>query len=439
MQGGTVVAKATGEGGSAIGIVRASGPLVAQWVQKIKKEAKPREAYLVDLEGIDQGILLWFKGPHSYTGEDVIEFQGHGNPCVMDAVVDLFLSWGGQPAPPGVFTQRAFLNGKMDLVQAEAVADLIHAQSLLAAKKARGALEGFFSKDIKELASLIKDIRVWLEAGIDFSDQDIDWSLQGDLKKKMNKLKGRLGTMISSSKGHQVLTEGLDIVIVGPPNAGKSSLFNSLVGSEEAIVSAAPGTTRDAVKQSMVWDGVPVRFVDTCGIRETQDLVEKEGVLRTMREAENADVVLLVLDVNAISGEDIEFWKQKVKSVGTHVMVVLNKEDLLHQETRLGVQGAYAVSALERTGLALLKKSVIGHFVSKEETPSRWLARKRHVYGLSEALSFAEKAEVFLVREDVVSAACELRMAQEALEGLLGEYTQDALLGDIFSSFCIGK
>jgi len=443
----TIAAIATPPGRGGVGIVRVSGPAARQVAERLLGHCPtPRHAsYGVfrDLEGqvLDEGIALFFANPHSFTGEDVLELQGHGGPVVLDGVLSAALAAGARPARPGEFSERAFLNGKLDLVQAEAVADLIEAGSREAARLALRSLQGAFSARIHTLVDSLTALRTYVEASIDFSDEDIDFLSEGGVDERLAALSAQLAAVREAARQGAVMREGITVVIAGLPNAGKSSLLNVLSGREAAIVTEVPGTTRDVLREQISIDGVPLHVVDTAGLRESADRVEQEGIRRAWQELEKADRILLVVD-DAIGVTDAE---RAILTRLPHipVTVVRNKIDLSGQtpavlEGPLGPE--VRLSARSGAGLDGLR-SHLKHSVGwRDSTEGLFTARRRHLDALDRAAThLARGAQVLRDFRAGELLAEELRLAQQALGEITGEVTSDDLLGRIFSSFCIGK
>lgn len=443
----TIAAIATPPGRGGVGIVRVSGPAARQVAERLLGHCPaPRHAsYGVfrDLEGqvLDEGIALFFANPHSFTGEDVLELQGHGGPVVLDGVLSAALAAGARPARPGEFSERAFLNGKLDLAQAEAVADLIEAGSREAARLALRSLQGAFSARIQALVDGLTALRTYVEASIDFSDEDIDFLSEGGVDERLAALSAQLAAVREAARQGAVMREGITVVIAGLPNAGKSSLLNVLSGREAAIVTEVPGTTRDVLREQISIDGVPLHVVDTAGLRESADRVEQEGIRRAWQELEKADRILLVVD-DAIGVTDAE---RAILTRLPHipVTVVRNKIDLSGQTPAVleGPLGSEVrLSARSGAGLDGLR-SHLKHSVGwRDSTEGLFTARRRHLDALDRAAAhLARGAQVLRDFRAGELLAEELRLAQQALGEITGEVTSDDLLGRIFSSFCIGK
>lgn len=452
----TIVAVATPPGRGGVGIVRLSGPHALSIAMQLSKDTSltPRTAYyraFFDTEQvlIDQGILLFFKAPHSFTGEDVIEMQLHGSPVVLDQIIQTCLQYGARCARPGEFSERAFLNDKMDLAQAEAVADLIHAHSLTAARMALHSLQGEFSKQVNALNEQIIQLRLYVEAAIDFPEEEIDFLNDGTILKKLENLIAILSKLRSEAHQGALIREGLSVVIAGRPNAGKSTLINALAGKDVAIVTDIPGTTRDVMKEHILLDDIPLHLIDTAGLRDSDDVVEREGIKRAWAEVSRADCVLLVIDSQ--SPQDVILLDESVQAaLPPHVPVIrlFNKMDTLNlnlaDQSRLNEQpkcedNAVYISAKYGDGLALLKdkiKTVVGYQASE----GKFLARRRHIDALNRANELLVTGLAQLTQHRAGELLAEdLRLAHLALCEITGQFTADDLLGEIFSSFCIGK
>ena len=437
------IATASGRGG--IGVVRLSGPgLLAVAEVLTGRSPAPRYATLSrfladDGSPIDQGILLYFPAPHSFTGEDVLELQGHGGPVVLQMLLARCLELGARVAEPGEFSRRAFLNDRLDLVQAEAVADLIEASTAAAARSALRSLAGEFSREVHALVARLIDLRMLLEATLDFPDEEIDVLQDTDAAQRLEFFRADLETLLMRARAGRLLRSGLHVVLAGLPNVGKSSLLNRLAGEERAIVTEVAGTTRDAVRETIQLEGIPLHVIDTAGLRDTDDVVEKIGIERAWREIGQADVVLQLLD--ARSGETPADHAIAVRlPQGVERIVIENKCDLA------GL-GAECCREAGRVRLRLSAKSGEGIDLLHDELlrVAGWsghgedvvLARERHLQALVEAAGKAALAAGTLDRIEL--CAEELRLAQEALSRITGEFSADDLLGEIFSRFCIGK
>jgi tRNA modification GTPase len=440
----TIAAVATAPGLGGIGVVRVSGPRLGPLILGlVGKSLPPRSAVLTGFmdargEDIDQGIALFFPGPHSYTGEDVLELQGHGGPVVLRQLLKRCLELGARPAQPGEFTQRAYLNDKLDLAQAESVADLISAATAEAARSAMRSLQGAFSQRVDALVRSLVELRALVEATLDFPDEEIEFLNQLDGENKLALIQAGLSDLSTASQQGNLLREGIQVVLAGQTNVGKSSLLNQLAGEELAIVTEIPGTTRDVIRQSINVEGIPVHIIDTAGLRDTSDPVERMGVERTWAAIEKADLLLLLID--ATQGErdtDREILKKLPSTLPC--IRVMNKIDLLEGHTAPGRRDGRSrvwLSAKTGAGIDGLKKSLL-EAVGWQGGEGLFMARERHIRALEEARAHLDRAtqqgrhlELF---------AEELRLAQEALGAITGDFTSDDLLGEIFGRFCIGK
>lgn len=449
----TIVAQATAPGRGGVGIVRVSGP-AAERVAEIVLGRLPRVRYaeylpFKDEQGqpLDQGIALLFKAPNSFTGEDVLELQGHGGPVILDMLIRRILQIEGiRPARPGEFSERAFLNDKLDLAQAEAIADLIEASSEQAARSAMHSLQGQFSGKIQQLVESLTRLRIYVEAAIDFPDEEIDFLSDGKVAGDLYGIMAELDDVRGEAKQGALLREGMKVVIAGRPNAGKSSLLNALAGRESAIVTEIAGTTRDVLREHIHLDGMPLHIIDTAGLRDTQDKVEQIGIERAWAEIEQADRVLFMVDgttTDAVDPREIwpEFVDRLPKNIG--LTVIRNKADLtgedLEPSQELG-HAVYRISAKTELGLPALREHLKACMGFQGNTEGGFMARRRHLDALERAaerlLVAKEQLEVFVAGELVAE---ELRLAQESLSEITGEFSSDDLLGRIFSSFCIGK
>lgn len=445
----TIVAPATPPGRGGIGIVRVSGPDVPEIAAVLLGELPPartvRFARFIDAarEPIDAGLALFFPAPHSYTGEHVLELHGHGGPAVLEALVARVLEIGARRARPGEFTLRAFLNDKVDLAQAEAIADLIDAGSREAARAAMRALQGEFSAMVHGLTEALIDLRAHVEAAIDFPEEEVDFLADRQLHDRFQALTDHFEAVAQSARQGALLREGMTVVIAGRPNAGKSSLLNRLAGYDAAIVATVPGTTRDIVRERIDIDGMPVHVLDTAGLRDSTDVVEAEGVRRAHEQMRGADRVLFVIDLIADPGALAYAQEQVRLPRDVPVTLVLNKVDLapgIPLGDTLSGPPRIAVSALTGAGIDRLRdhlKDCMGFRSVEAGTVS---ARRRHLDALARARHHVSAAEHRL-RESRAGelVAEELRTAQQALNEITGAFTSEDLLGRIFGSFCIGK
>ncbi|NVJ60147.1 MAG: tRNA uridine-5-carboxymethylaminomethyl(34) synthesis GTPase MnmE [Gammaproteobacteria bacterium] len=451
----TIVALATPPGKGGVGVIRVSGPEALSITKHIvKSDLKPRHAHYLSFynhtnEVLDQGLAIYFKNPHSFTGEDVVELQGHGGPIVLDLIIKELIRLGARMAKPGEFSERAFLNDKLDLAQAEAIADLINASSEHAAKSALKSLQGDFSSKINTLVEALISLRLYVEAAIDFPEEEIDFLTDGKVQLDLNNLLREISLLQKQAEQGAILREGMTVVLAGKPNAGKSSLLNALAGRESAIVTDIPGTTRDVLKEYINIDGMPLHIVDTAGLRLASDEVEKIGIQRAWKEIEDADRLLLVVDITEENSENaaeqvLQDLKKNITKLPP-ITLVNNKCDLKGVEEKFEPSSDNSnekiwLSAKSNHGIGLLRehlKTIMGYNTSTEGV---FIARRRHV----EAINLAhEKVQQALHQLTDFNAgelvAEELRLAQLSLSEITGEFTADDLLGKIFSSFCIGK
>ena len=445
------VATATGRGG--VGIIRVSGPRArAMAITLGGREPKPRYAHYGPLfadsgDVLDEGLLLFFPGPHSFTGEDVLELQGHGGPVVLDMLLRRCLQLGARMARPGEFSERAFLNDKLDLAQAEAIADLIEASSEQAARNALRSLQGEFSRRVHALTEKLIGLRIYVEAAIDFPEEEIDFLADGHVLSQLDAVRQELAGVLREAGQGALLRDGMTVVIAGRPNAGKSSLLNALAGREAAIVTDIAGTTRDVLREHIHIDGMPLHVVDTAGLRDTNDQVERIGVERALKAIAEADRILLVVDSTAPEADDpFALWPEFLEQrPDPHkVTLIRNKADLSGEtvglETCADGHVTVTLSARGLEGLDLLRehlKACMGYVQTSEGSFS---ARRRHLQALQQASASLEHGrEQLTVLGAGELLAEDLRMAQQALGEITGAFTPDDLLGRIFSSFCIGK
>ena len=448
----TIVAIATAPGRGAVGVIRVSGPNVPQIAHAIIGNLPPARVAQVahfragDGEWLDQGLALYFPAPASYTGEHVLELQGHGGVLVLDSLLKRLLELGCRMARPGEFTERAFLNGKIDIVQAEAIADLIDAGSVAAARAAVRSMQGEFSAQINDLQAQITELRTLVEAAIDFPDEELDFLPGSMLGDRIAKIFMSFDAISAAARQGALLREGLNVVIAGKPNAGKSSLLNKLVGDEVAIVTDQPGTTRDVLRHQVHLDGLPLNLIDTAGLRQAADLVEAEGVRRALAELGRADRVLYVLDAalpDDQSGASDLAVELKALPQDVPVTLIFNKIDLSGAEA--GVEESrdppqVFLSARTGAGLDLLRAHLKHRAGYRSGDAGALSARRRHLDALNRARSCVVQAAQLLTTTRALELfAEELRRAQLALGEITGEFSSDDLLGEIFSSFCIGK
>lgn len=440
----TIAAIATASGIASIGVIRISGSQAKQIAQAILGQTiSPRVAYYLpfldsDQTVIDRGIAIFFAGPHSYTGEDVLELQAHGGSIVLQLLLQACLKQGARQAEPGEFTKRAFLNGKMDLAQAEAVVDILNASTVQAAKSAMRSLSGEFSKLIHILLNELTELRVYVEACIDFPEEDIDFISAGRIQERIHNIQTELAKIFKQSQQGVLLKDGLVVVLIGQPNVGKSSLINQLSGDEVAIVTPVAGTTRDTISTDIQIQGVPFTLVDTAGLRETNDEIEKIGIAKTWKTIERANIALFLVDANHDIGEKeksiLDRLPQEVKKIWVH-----NKIDLTERLAEIQYQSDphVYISAKHGEGVDLLKKVLLESVGMQDLGENAFTARTRHLKTISLVadylnLSLANLAQAELLAEN-------LRLAQQELSSITGEFTADDLLGEIFGSFCIGK
>ncbi|MDF1756741.1 MAG: tRNA uridine-5-carboxymethylaminomethyl(34) synthesis GTPase MnmE [Legionellaceae bacterium] len=449
----TIVAIATPPGRGGVGIVRISGPKAYAIGRKLSnlQSLTPRQAtylpfYSNTNELLDQGIIIYYQGPNSFTGEDVIELQGHGSPIVLDRLVKEAILAGARIANPGEFSERAFLNDKMDLTQAEAVADLIDASSETAAKLAVRSLQGDFSKKIQTISDLIIHLRLYVEAAIDFPEEEIDFFADGKVANMLADIINKLDKTRSAANCGAILREGLSVVIAGCPNAGKSTLINHLAGRDVAIVTDIAGTTRDVMKEHILLDDIPLNIIDTAGLRDSDDVVEIEGIKRAWDAVGQADCVLLMTDASSllnISKLSAEISAKLPKN--TPVIHIFNKIDKLkpefskYSDESINDDNSIYLSAKTGLGIDLLVKK-IKSIVGYQPAEGQFLARRRHIQALDEASELLLLGQTELLEHRASELLAEdLRLAHQVLGKITGEFTSDDLLGVIFSSFCIGK
>ncbi len=450
----TIAAIATPPGRGGVGIIRLSGAKAAVIAKQLvgkklgKQNLKAREATFCNFLGedgtpIDNGILIYYPQPASYTGEHVVELQGHGGRVVMSMLLDRVLALGARQARPGEFTERAFVNNKIDLVQAEAVAALIDSVSSQAARSAIRSLDGKFSKNINSLLQRLISLRTFIESALDFPEEEIDFIQEADIKEKLSACVDEIGKMLVRAQQGARLGEGLKLAIIGSPNVGKSSLLNRLAGREAAIVSTTPGTTRDIVEENILIEGAPLNLLDTAGLRDTRDDVEEEGIKRALNAASSADIILWLTEYGQKTGKAEQGLLETIPE-NVKMIVVRNKIDLADNKNELLEKNKYStevfLSAKTGEGVdALIQqlKTIMGLSETSEDS---YMARTRHLNALLRTQEFLTKA--VQSAEDKISLellAEDLRMAQESLGTITGSFVADDLLGEIFSSFCIGK
>ena len=449
----TIAAVATAQGRGGVGIVRVSGPLASTLAQSIcKRELIPRYAhygsFFADAEQVlDEGLALYFPGPHSFTGEDVLELQGHGGPVVLDLLLRRCVQLGARLARPGEFSERAFLNDKLDLAQAEAIADLIEASSEQAARNALRSLQGEFSRRVHGLTERLISLRIYVEAAIDFPEEEIDFLADGHVLNLLDGVRTDLSGVLREAGQGALLRDGMTVVIAGRPNAGKSSLLNALAGREAAIVTEIAGTTRDVLREHIHIDGMPLHVVDTAGLRNTEDQVERIGVERALKAIGEADRILLVVDATAPEADDpFALWPEFLdqRPDPAKVTLIRNKADLSGESVVLEVCNdghvTISLSAKSAEGLDLLCEHLKACMGYKQTSESSFSARRRHIEALQQASTHLEHGYAQLTLAGAGELLAEdLRMAQQALGEITGAFSSDDLLGRIFSSFCIGK
>jgi tRNA modification GTPase len=445
----TIAAIATASGAGGIGIVRVSGPAafsIAAGVLSHCNASKlgSRHATYLDFKQangdlIDRGIAIFYPNPHSYTGEDVLELQAHGGTALMQILLARCIELGARQAEPGEFTRRAYLNEKIDLAQAEAVADVINAATAEAAKSAVRSLSGEFSQRINALLLKLIELRMYVEACLDFPEEEIDFITQGRVAEKLEAITAELKSVFAKAKQGSLLREGISVVLVGQPNVGKSSLMNQLAGEEIAIVTSIAGTTRDTIKNAIQINGVPLHVIDTAGLRETDDEVEKFGIARTWRAAESANIALLLVDaahgITETEKSILARLPQQIRKIWVHNKIDVANEPALVKE-KDGASHIY-LSAKTGAGVDLLKSQLLKLAGYENNSEGIFMARARHLEALTQVQNHLQSASGQINSAELVAE--ELRLAQERLSSITGEFTPDDLLGEIFSKFCIGK
>ncbi|WP_447530478.1 tRNA uridine-5-carboxymethylaminomethyl(34) synthesis GTPase MnmE [Vreelandella sp. TE19] len=447
----TITALATPPGRGGVGIIRVSGPACGDIARAILgRYPTPRYAHYGAFHGenaiIDEGVALVFEGPNSFTGEDVLELQGHGGPVIMDMLLERCVALGARLARPGEFSERAFLNDKLDLAQAEAIADLIDATSRSAAQNAVRSLQGEFSNRVAQLVEHLIALRVYVEAAIDFPEEEIDFLADGHVANRLNEVQQSLSEVRRAAGQGALLREGMSVVIAGRPNAGKSSLLNTLTEQETAIVTEIAGTTRDVLREHIHIDGMPLHIIDTAGLRDTPDAVEKIGVARAWEEIERADRVLLMVDASTTEATDpMDIWPEFVARLPDQSRLTLVRNKIDESQEDAGLDEAAAtptlrLSAKTGAGVDNLKthlKDVMGFAATTE---GRFSARRRHLDALDRAMAALDNGRAQLEGMGAGELLAEdLRDAQASLGEITGEFSADDLLGEIFGSFCIGK
>ena len=441
----TIAAIATASGAGGIGVVRVSGHLSQSIaIQVLDHCPAPRHAaylpfYDANQQLIDRGIAIYYQNPHSYTGEDVLELQAHGGTALMQILLARCIELGARQAEPGEFTRRAYLNDKIDLAQAEAVADVINASTIEAARSAMRSLSGEFSNSINQVLAKLINLRMYVEACLDFPEEEIDFITQGKVADKLEAIAAELKLVFAKAKQGSLLREGLHIVLVGQPNVGKSSLMNQLSGEEVAIVTPIAGTTRDSIKNMIQISGLPLNIIDTAGLRDTNDEVEKIGIARTYQALENAQVALLLIDAaHGISDKEksiLSCLPQEIDKIWVHNKIDTTKETAKIVE-KAGETHIY-ISAKTGAGVDLLKQHLLNIAGYQQNSEGIFMARTRHLEALKQVDAHLQLAQKNRHQAELIAE--ELRLAQEALSSITGEFTPDDLLGEIFSKFCIGK
>ncbi len=439
----TIAAIATPQGVGGIGILRLSGSqalVIAESLTHSKLAVgKAQFRYFHDQHGdiIDHGIVLYFKAPHSFTGEDVVELQGHAGLVLQDMLLSRVHELGARLAHAGEYSERAFLNNKLDLTQAEAIADLIESGSQAAARAAMRSLQGVFSQQVHELVDGIIRLRSYVEAALDFAEEEIDFLADTDIQQQLAGLIEANQRILQQAEQGRILNEGMTLAIAGQPNAGKSSLLNYLAGYDAAIVTDIAGTTRDVIREHIALKGVPVKIIDTAGLRESSDPVEQEGVKRAWREIELADVVLLLIDANQGYNQQDAVIEQRMQQ--QNIQRVYTKADLLKPEQKATIK-EHLISTVDGQGMDQLVDRLTANYHDYNHDQSNFIARKRHVEALKTAMLYLQQAvEIFASTASGELMAEDLRLAQQQLDQITGEFTTEDLLGQIFSSFCIGK
>ena len=441
----TIAAIATASGAGGIGVVRISGPLASIIaIQILGHCPAPRYAAYLDFKSdtnelIDRGIAIFYPNPHSYTGEDVLELQAHGGTALMQLLLARCIALGARQAEPGEFTRRAYLNNKIDLAQAEAVADVINASTVEAARSAMRSLSGEFSNSINVVLARLVDLRMYVEACLDFPEEEIDFITQGKVALKLANISDELNSVFEKAKQGSLLREGVKVVLIGQPNVGKSSLMNALAGEDIAIVTAIAGTTRDTIKNEIQIKGVPLHIIDTAGLRETEDEVEKFGIARTFQALETAHIALILLDVTkGITDKEKSILgrlPQQIIKLWVH-----NKIDVFHNLAsiqEIDSQIHIYLSAKTGVGLDLLKMQLLKLVGYQALGEGVFMARARHINALNQVSKHLRNASLQINMAELIAE--ELRLAQLSLSSITGEFTPDDLLGEIFSKFCIGK
>ena len=444
----TIAAISTAKGVGGIGVVRVSGKRALAIAKNIcKADLSPRKVEFTSFKDkknvtLDQGIVIYFPSPSSFTGEDIVEFQGHGGVMVLNLILNACLSFGAILAEPGEFTKRAFLNNKLDLSQAESVADLINASTEAAAKSAINSLRGVFSNKINNLLKNLTELRIFVEACLDFPEEDINFIDQGKVDEKLKNLEKNVSEILNAARHGQLLRDGLKVALIGQPNVGKSSLLNQLAKESKAIVTEIPGTTRDPIKSDINIQGIPIHLTDTAGLRETGDIVEKLGIEKTWESIKEADITLIIVDVTD-NNFNYENKLKKELPKDNEIIIIRNKIDLLKQQSRVDEQNNVTeifISAKKGNGIKLVEKEIIKIVYRDEHSSNKedlFMARTRHIEALEKVKRSLKKALLNLQAPELVAE--ELMIAQKFLSKITGEFSSDDLLGHIFGQFCIGK
>lgn len=443
-----IVAIATATGRSGVGVIRISGSNLHTLINGLTDKSgqlTPRHAYYTNFkdsnnEIIDSGLIIYFNSPYSFTGEDVLELHGHGSPIALNMLINRCLELGCRLADPGEFSKRAYLNAKLDLVQAESIIDLINAESEASARGALKSMQGAFSKHIADINTQLINLRMFVEATLDFPEEDIEFIANAKIKSKLSNLHASIQVLLNNTRQGVILGSGANVVLVGRPNVGKSSLMNALANEEVAIVTEIAGTTRDAVKEKIIVNGIALNLIDTAGIRETNDTVEQIGIKRTYHAISTAELCLVLIDSTiGITDKDQQILSQISDNIPK--LYIHNKADLInHEYTELvddhGLVHIY-VSAKQRLGLNILRDNILKAIGVQNDPTNAFVARTRHLNSMKDAVSHIDQA--FINWDNLELLAEELRYAHNALSEITGEFSADDLLGVIFSQFCIGK
>jgi tRNA modification GTPase len=451
--GATIAAIATPSGRGGVGIIRISGDRAQVIGAAITAlDLIPRHAHFATFrddrgDALDSGIALFFQAPHSFTGEDVVELQAHGGPVILDLLLQACYREGARPARPGEFSERAYLNDKIDLAQAEAIADLINSTTESAALNASRSLQGAFSQKVDELVALVTQLRVYVEAAIDFPEEEVDFLEEGHVLDRLDAILGQLHDVTESARQGSLIREGMKLVIAGRPNAGKSSLLNALSGQDTAIVTPIEGTTRDVLREHIQIDGMPLHIVDTAGLRESGDEIEREGIRRAWHEMESADRILLVVDDTGTAAGDHadDLWPGRKQHLTRDIPVTIvhNKCDLTGRPPAVlndATDTVIYLSARTGAGMALLREHLKACMGYREAGEGLFSARRRHLQSLQRAQDALHSGRSQLLNAGAGELLAEdLRQCQESLGEITGAVSSDQLLGEIFASFCIGK